>query len=121
MRKIILSSSLILIIIVVFSSTYFGSALLQEENTMQILFSISKLHLTSTDAVLVEGQDTNHTFVSKTKDDIEKIIVEKLSEDKWSYKEQMGSAYIFTKGDDTKTISTRLFTKHYFLWNIPTQ
>ena len=121
MNKFIVLLLLVSILLTALFFLYFGSDLTQEENTLKILCSIINLHVKNEDRMLIESGDFNSTYISRTRYGLKEVITLKLNEDGWSYKEQMGSSYVFVKGDNQIIIGTRLFTKHYFLWTIPKQ
>ena len=120
MKKFLVAILLILIVAIGFIGIRFGSALFQEENTIEIIASITKLDLANTNYIEVTDDSERTRYVSKNKSGSqEKIIKEFMRENGWQYKEQMGSGFIFEKDRVTVTIGTRLFTKNYFLWDVP--
>ncbi|WP_047983487.1 hypothetical protein [Ornithinibacillus californiensis] len=120
MKKFLVVISLVLIVAIGFIGIRFGSALFQEENTTEIIASITKLEFTSNDYIKVT--DTSHgiRYVSKNESGSqERVIKEFMKENEWQFKEQMGSGFLFMKDGMNVTVGTRLFSKNYFLWDVP--
>jgi hypothetical protein len=120
LRKFLVVILLILIVSIGFIGIRFGSALFQEENTTEIISSITKLEFSSNDYVTITDTSRGIRYVSKNKNGSqEKIIKEFMKKKEWKFKEQMGAGYIFEKDGATVVVETRLFTKNYFLWDVP--
>ena len=49
------------------------------------------------------------------------VIKELMKEKGWDFKEQMGSGLVFEKDEDTFVVETRQYSKHYILWDIPSE
>ena len=122
MKKILLSALLLFILITGFITLRFGSALVQEGNPLPILTSIMRLELSNSGYEQVEESKSSHQHVSlNTGDSSYDVIKDFMDEKGWSYKEQIGSGYIFENGEETVVISTRQYSRNYFLWDIPSE
>lgn len=120
MKKYLVVILLIFIVFIGFIGIRFGSALFQEENTIQIIVSITKLEFSTKDYVKVTETVQRIRYVSKNKNGLQgEIINEFMQEYGWQFIEQAGSGYIFEKDGKTIVVETRLFTKNYFLWSVP--
>ncbi|GGM41274.1 hypothetical protein GCM10011351_29330 [Paraliobacillus quinghaiensis] len=120
MKKFLVVILLVLIVAIGFIVIRFGNALFQEENTTEIIASITKLEFTNNDYIKVT--DTSHGIrcVSKNKrGSQEKVIKEFMKDNEWQFKEQMGSGFVFTKDGVNVVVETRLFSRNYFLWDVP--
>ncbi|MCM3627769.1 hypothetical protein M3194_10360 [Paenibacillus glycanilyticus] len=49
------------------------------------------------------------------------IVKRYMKQRDWDYKEQMGSGLVFERNGESIVIETRLYTKHYYLWDIPNE
>jgi len=98
----------------------FGNALSQEGNPVPILISISKLEFTNSDYEQYSESDKEIRFVSENNGEFRYDVVKELMKKKgWDYKDQMGSGLLFEKDKMTIIVETRLFSRHYILWDIP--
>jgi hypothetical protein len=122
LKKFLVVILLVLIVAFVFLGIKFGSALFQEENTAEILTSIAELEFSNSDYTQITESTYGIRYVSKNKNGSqEQIIKEFMKKNEWEFKEQMGAGYIFEKDGITIVVETRLFTKNYFLWNVPNE
>ncbi|MCM3359261.1 hypothetical protein [Psychrobacillus sp. MER TA 171] len=122
MKKTLLSALLLFILITGLITLRFGSALVQEGNPLPILISIMRLELSDSEYEQVEESKSSHQHVSlNTGDSSYDVIKDFMDEKGWSYKEQIGSGYIFENGEETVVISTRQYSRNYFLWDIPSE
>lgn len=120
MKKFLAVILSVLIVVISFIGIRFGSALYQEENTAEIIASITKLEFSNNDYLQITDTYQGIRYVSKNKNGSqEKVIKEFMQENGWLFKEQAGSGYIFEEDGVTVVVETRLFTKNYFLWNVP--
>ena len=120
LKKFLLVILLILIVAIGFIVIRFGSALFQEENTTEIIASITKLEFSTNDYIKVTEISQRIRYVSKNENGFqEKVIKEFMQENGWQFKDQAGSGYIFEKDGETIVVEAKLFTKNYFLWSVP--
>ncbi|MGO4889006.1 hypothetical protein ACJ2A9_14725 [Anaerobacillus sp. MEB173] len=120
MKKFLVVILLVLIIAFGFIGIRFGSALFQEENTTEIIATITKLEFSNSDYIQITDTSDGIRYVTKNKNGSqEQIIKEFMEKNDWAFKEQMGAGYIFEKDGVTVVVETRLFTKNYFLWDVP--
>ena len=111
---------MLLILLFVFITLRFGNALMQEGNPIPILTSIIKLELTNSNYQQFSKINNGNRYVSKNiKSSRTDLVKEFMKEKDWDFKEQMGAGLVFEKDEEVVTISTRLYSKHYFLWDIP--
>ena len=103
-----------------FIGVRFGSALFQEGNPTPILFGILKLELTNEPYQQIALSHGGIRFISKHKSGQNKqILIHFMAQKGWIYKEQMESGYLFERDGQSVVVETRLYTKHYLLWNVP--
>lgn len=122
MKRFLVVVLLILLVTIGLIGIRFGSALFQEENTFEILASITKLEFSDNHYIQVTDTSQGIRFVSKNRvGSQEQIIKDFLEEKEWEFKEQMGSGYFFEKDGVTVVVETRLYTKNYFLWIVPNE
>ncbi|TDL80306.1 hypothetical protein [Peribacillus frigoritolerans] len=114
MKRILIVMLLTLFICTGFIGLRFGSALFQEEDSASILLSIMELELSYSDYAKVSG----HRYVSKSTDS-SRFIKDFMSEIGWTYRDQAGSGLIFKKEERSVVVETRLFSRHYILWDVP--
>ncbi|NDI35778.1 hypothetical protein EPK97_13645 [Chengkuizengella sediminis] len=95
----------------------FGNALTQEGNPIPILISIAKLETSGHDFEMFSSNDNSYRYVSENKSS--DVVKKFMSEKGWVFKEQMGSGFVFEKDQKVTTVGTRLFSKNYFLWDVP--
>lgn len=120
MKKNLLFGLIVVILFLGFISFRFGSALSQEKNPIQILTSIMKLEISNNGFQKVSENNYGEKYVSENNVECQYCIPKKFLEDYgWTYKEQMGSALIFEKNNREITIGTRLYSRYYYLWQVP--
>lgn len=69
---------------------------------------------------MVERNEKETKYVAESKKKYPYGMVKEFMKDKgWSFKEQMGSGLVFKKGEDVVTISTRQYSRRYYLWSVP--
>lgn len=98
----------------------FGNILFQEGNPIPILSSIIKLEFT--DVEYVELSTVPERYISEIElgnNDWYSVVKEFMETRGWEYKEQIGSGLIFEKDKDQIIVSTRQYTKNYFIWSLP--
>ncbi|WLD94385.1 hypothetical protein [Alkalihalobacillus sp. AL-G] len=116
----------IIVILTVFAAFFvivrFGDALSQEGNPVPILTAITKLHISNNNYEPFSESDFDTRYVSENTGKSRYNVVKEFMEEKgWVYQEQMGSGLIFKNSDQTITISTIQYSRHYILWNIPNE
>lgn len=122
LKRILLSALVLFILITGLITLRFGSALVQEGNPLPILTSIMRLELSNSDYEQVGESKSSHQHVSlNTGNSAYDVIKDFMDEKGWSYKEQIGSGFIFKYGEENIVISTRQYSRHYFLWDIPSE
>ncbi|OZM58534.1 hypothetical protein CIB95_02910 [Lottiidibacillus patelloidae] len=120
MRKILAAFILIIILFLVFIGLRFGSALAQEGNPVPYLLSITKYELTNSGYEEVFSTDSVIRYVSAYELKYPYgMAIEFMKNKGWVYKEQLGSGFVFEKNNKIITISTRQYSKHYFIWDVP--
>lgn len=116
---IVLSTLIVTFTLLGFFIGVFGNVLFQEGNPIPVISSIIKLEFTN--AEYVEFATTPNRYISEVKSgpDRHSVVKEYMQDNGWKFKEQMGSGLVFINGDEQRTISTRQYTKNYFIWSIP--
>ncbi len=110
---------LILLLLLGFLGLRFGSALFQEDRPFLTLYSVMKLELSNQIFEQVIETSENKIYVSKTSAFSQEIFQEFMAEKDWQFKEQMGSGFFCEKDGLSAVVTTRMYTKHYFLWTVP--
>ncbi|WP_245712485.1 hypothetical protein [Anaerobacillus alkalilacustris] len=122
LKRLLVIILVIVILLIGIIGIKFGSALGQEGNPTPVLTAIMKLESSNSHYEQVTDTEQGIKFVSKNgSGSQEKIIKEFMVEKGFEFKEQMGSGYIFEKDEMTTIVVTRLFTKNYFLWEVPNE
>ncbi|ACT04767.1 hypothetical protein [Paenibacillus sp. JDR-2] len=100
----------------------FGGALSQEGSPVPILSAIAKLDYSDKDHVRFATTDIGSRYVSANSGQDRYAPVKAcMKQYGWSFKEQMGSGLIFERNGQSSVIETRLYSKHYYLWDIPNE
>ncbi|EPD53791.1 hypothetical protein HMPREF1210_00614 [Paenisporosarcina sp. HGH0030] len=122
MKKNFLTMLLLLILMTGLITLRFGSALFQEGNPIPILTSIMGLELSNSDYEQFSESKIRNRYVSpNTGNSRYNVIKEFMKEKGWDYKEQMGSGLVFENDEETLVVETKQYSKHYILWNIPSE
>jgi hypothetical protein len=95
----------------------FGGVLFQEGNPIKVGAAIMKLQFTDKEFVEIE----NGKYISSFEGNEALVLKEEMKRDGWKFVEQFGSGYLFEKGEETLTVSTRMFTRNYYVWTVPEQ
>ena len=120
LKKFLVVILLVLIVAFGFIGIRFGTALFQEENMTRIIATITKLEFSNSDYIPITETSYGISYVSKNKNGSQEQIIKKfMDKSEWGFKEQMGAGYIFEKDGMSVVFETRLFTKNYFLWDVP--
>jgi hypothetical protein len=98
----------------------FGSALTQEGNSIPYLVAITKHELSNNGFEKVLETTNEIRYITK----FEKkyplgMAKEYMKSEGWEFIEQLGSGLVFEKNKESITISTRQYSKHYFIWDVP--
>lgn len=103
-----------------FIAVRFGSALTQEGNPIPYLISIIKLELSNNGYEKVLETEYGNRFVSEfNKDYPLGMAIEFMKGYGWNFKEQIGSGLVFEKEHEVITISTRQYSRYYYIWDVP--
>lgn len=120
MKKIILLVMITLLIAFGLITLRFGSALTQEGNPTPYLISITKHELTNNGyEEVLETTDVIRYISKYDKEYPLGMAIEFMQRRGWVFNEQMGSVLIFEKDKELINISTRQYSKHYFIWDVP--
>lgn len=117
--RTVITTTIVIFSVLGFILGVYGRVIFQEGNPIPLISSIIKLEFSN--AKYVKYSSTPDRYISEVKSDVEnyKVMKEFMKEKGWTFKEQMGSAFIFEKDGELMTIDTRQYTKKYFLWHIP--
>jgi hypothetical protein len=96
-----------------------GNVLFQEGNPLAVATAIVKLEVTNSEYEKISG--LNQKYIARFEGNGARELKLYMKKNGWKYKEQFGSGYMFHKDDRTITVSTRKFTKRYYVWLIPEQ
>lgn len=120
MKKFGLWLGALLLIFFVLIAFRYGYLLTKDEGTVRLVTAISILDSTPRDYVKFDGTIFVTRYVSENRGESRYDIIKKvLSDLGWSYKTQEGAALFFRKDKDIVVVETKLFTKNYFLWDVP--
>ncbi|MTI70531.1 MAG: hypothetical protein FH751_09805 [Firmicutes bacterium] len=120
MKKTSLFTLIILLMIFGFFTLRFRSSLMEEGNPIPILSSIIKLELTNSTYQQFSKNNNQNSYVSKNNKNSRFDLVKQFMEEKnYDFIEQKGSGFVFEKEGKIVTIETRLYSKYYFLWDVP--
>lgn len=120
MKKLFIVFILIVVLLLGFIGLRFGSALTQEGNPIPYLIAIAKYELSNNgyEKVLETSKEIRYISSFETKYPLG-MAIEFMKNKGWKFKEQMGSGLIFEKDNEVLTISTRQYSTHYFIWDVP--
>ncbi|MFV8828557.1 hypothetical protein [Alkalihalobacterium sp. APHAB7] len=121
MKRFLIVSTTVLVLLISFIGLRFGSALFQEERPLLMLYTVMKLEFSDHDFELISDTSTSKRYISKTRVSSEEIFHIYMSERGWNFKEQMGSGFIFEKDGMVRVVTTRMYTRHYFIWSVPNE
>ncbi|TKC18480.1 hypothetical protein [Robertmurraya kyonggiensis] len=120
MRKyIILPFTVIIIIIFLIIFTIYGRAIFQEGNPLPIVKAI--IQLETSDSDYIQFSKTPPKYISKSNIDRETMLKKYMEKDNWTYIEQLGGGYIFTKDNEQAIVVTKQFSSKYFVWEVPSE
>lgn len=105
---------IIIIFLIIF--TVYGRAIFQEGHPLPIVKAIIQLETSDSDYILFSK--TPRKYISKSKIDRETMIKKYMEKDNWTYIEQLGSGYIFTKEHEQAIVVTKQFSSKYFVWEL---
>lgn len=114
MKKLICIIGIISIIVIV--SIFLKPIIFQKGNPIPLMNGILKLSTKKYDIVEVSKEPIR--YITKTSD-ADSLIKDKMKEDGWDLKDQLGSAYLFTNKDsDTLLVESVQYTEKYTIWTI---
>ena len=120
MKKFGLWLGALLLIFFVLIAFRYGYLLTKDEGTVRLVTAISILDSTPRDYVKFDETIFVTRYVSENSGESRYDIIKKvLSDLGWSYKTQEGAALFFRKDKDIVVVETKLFTRNYFLWDVP--
>ena len=97
-----------------------GSALTQEGNPIPYVISITKYELFNDEYEKVLETTNAVRYLSEyEKKHPYGVTKEFMKSRDWEFKEQIGSGLVFEKNKEIITISTRQYSKQYFIWDVP--
>lgn len=122
MKRIFVSLLVLFILISGLLALRFGGALSQEGNPLPILSSILNLEVSDSDYEQFAESETQHRYVSANSGEVRyDVITEFMNDHGWDFDEQLGSGFIFKKGDESLVTETKQYSTHYFLWDVPSE
>ncbi|GMK43713.1 hypothetical protein PghCCS26_08400 [Paenibacillus glycanilyticus] len=121
-KIVLVSGGLLAAMLIGFIVLRFGSALSQEGNPAPILSAIAKLEYSDESHMRFDATDKGSRYVSANSgQDRYEPVKAYMKQYGWSFKEQMGSGLMFERNGQSSVIETRLYSKHYYLWDIPNE
>ena len=122
MKRIFLSLLMVFILLIGLLGIRFGSALSQEGNPLPILSSILDLELSDSEYERFAESETQNWYVSANSGEFRYDVITEFMNDKgWDFEEQLGSGFVFRKDDESLVIESKLYSEHYFLWDVPSE
>lgn len=112
MKKIIGRVGIVFIILFGLFTIGYKDVIFQEGNPLPIVKGIGKMMITGES--LVQYAENPDKYITKSGNEYEPLK-QFMNEKGWEYQEQMGAGFVFKKGNDTTTVSTRLYTKKFVL------
>ena len=88
----------------------FGRALKQDEDHLSILFHIPQVLITDKVARLYSGK-----YLAKNN----KLFIDKMKEGGFTFVEQMGAGYIFTKNERKYISTSRMYSSYFMIFTEP--
>ncbi|MDQ0257721.1 cytochrome c-type biogenesis protein CcmE [Evansella vedderi] len=113
---ILLGAIIIFLAIGITLGAFYGKVWFQEGNPIPLLTSIVKLEFSNDN--FVQYSTTPEAYISKSKGNRQELIEGKMGEKDWILIDQMGNAYFFEKKDERKVVTTRQYTRRYFVWEV---
>lgn len=110
-----------IILFLVLSLILLYPLLTQEENTFSVLGGIVALNVKDIDIHEYHSDSSFNYYLTKSNEGYEPIKL-MMENDGWSFKEQLGSGFLFEKSTDDKqtlTVVTTQFSRYYRLWTVP--
>jgi len=105
---------LLLLLAVLFLLAY--PILFQEGNPLSIAKGVIELSFYDKDIAKVSTKPLR--YISKYSEGNASVI-ELMDKEGWTFVEQFGSGYLFSKGENNKILSSVQYTKKYRIWEIP--
>jgi len=120
MKKFTVSLMILFFVLIGIVGSGFGAVLFQEGNPVPIISAIVKLELSQEVYEQVGESEKGNQFISRNDGDSRStIVIDYMAEHEWNFQEQMGSALLFEKEGKRSIVETRLYSKYYFLWHVP--
>ena len=114
---------IILLIVVTLLLTFNRQTLFQEGNPIPVLIGVLKVNFSDENPVEISSADSTKYIVKKDNLDSKYGLISQSLDDyidimhkeDWIFKDQMGSGLIFIRDNQSKTITTRMFTRYYII------
>lgn len=103
-----------IVVLMIFIMTF--PVIFQEGNPIPIFRAIIDLHNTNDSIVLISDNPNQYISLTKVGDEPFTDIMMKSG---WILDEQLGSGYIFYKGEETLIVTSVQYTGRYRIWKIP--
>jgi hypothetical protein len=103
--------------------TFNRQTLFQEGNPIPVLIGVLKVNFSDENPVEISSADSTKYIVKKDNLDSKYGLISQSLDDyidimhkeDWIFKDQMGSGLIFIRDNQSKTITTRMFTRYYII------
>ncbi|WP_028594003.1 hypothetical protein [Paenibacillus assamensis] len=93
-----------------------SDAIFQEGNPVPLFLSIVKLNFINEE--IVQFSEQPEKYVMKI-DNNEEIFKKYMREKGWVYQDKLGAGLIFEKNKEKITITSRMYSKEYIIYSIP--
>ncbi|MEQ6377458.1 zf-HC2 domain-containing protein [Bacillaceae bacterium S4-13-56] len=95
----------------------YGSVVFQEGNPIPIVTSILKIEFS--DSEYVKFSSSPDRYITEFEEERYSVMKEYMKERGWTFKEQMGSGFIFDNEGEQLVVETRQYTRNYYIWDVP--
>ena len=108
LRRVLLAAIILVLVFTIFNIR----TIFQEGNPLPVLWAIINLEFTDSDLVPF----ADNKFIQK--DGPETSLTDFLAEHAWEFKDRLGSAIFYTRGDHELFVKTRSFTGFYNVYEL---
>lgn len=94
---------------------FFGTALFQERNSLPVFSAVLRLELSGIEIAPISS---NSNLLIQKVGEGEAPLTEYLSENGWEFIDRLGSAIFYEKDGATLTVSSRMFSRRYIIYEL---
>ncbi|TVX88242.1 hypothetical protein [Paenibacillus agilis] len=108
----------VVFIVVILSFTILNM-FMKDGNNISAIYGIIKIHVSNNDIVDITKHSADSKFYLSNSKDGNVHILSKMKERGFSFKEQLGSAHVFTSGDEEVIVTEKIYAQNYIIWTVP--